>query len=49
MPDSVYKLLAEKLAEDLGRVEYCDWDEIIKYLSDEGYLDYDILKELLGD
>lgn len=49
MDESVYKRLADKLADDLGRVEYCDWEEIVKYLSDEGFIDYDNLKELLGD
>ena len=44
---SVYELLVEQLEDELGPIEINSWKGIVDYLSNEGFLDYDVLKEIL--
>lgn len=43
---NVYEMLAKKLEEELGPTEINSWNDIVDYLEDNGFVDYDTLKEI---
>lgn len=45
--EDVYKLLEERLEDELGPPENCSWNDIVYCLEGIGVLDYDNLKEIL--
>lgn len=42
----VYAMLAEKLSDELGPTEMNSWKDIVEYLENNGFIDYDNLKEI---
>lgn len=44
---NIYEMLAEELSDYLGPTDNTSWEDIVAYLSERGFLDYDNLKEIL--
>jgi hypothetical protein len=47
MVRNAYQVLVEQLEDELGPTSHNSWQDIVDYLTEEGILDYDILKEVL--